>query len=204
MVCIIDYGMGNLQSIQNKLKKINTDSVVSSDHEIIASADKLILPGVGHFATGIHRLRELNLLELLNRKVLIEKIPVLGICLGMQLITMHSEEGDIDGLGWIDAQTARFNVNDPIHYKIPHIGWNSINIKKSSVLYDDVHEGELFYFVHSYFVKCNNSDDILTMTTYEQTFVSSIQHENIFATQFHPEKSHNYGLKILENFVRKI
>jgi glutamine amidotransferase len=138
-----------------------------------------------------------GIVDVLNRRVIIEKIPILGICLGIQLFTKCSQEGRLNGLGWVDAETIKFDFNNKGNTnKIHHMGWNYINIKKQSPLFMDMYDNPRFYFVHSYFVKCNNKEDVLTTTSYGDDFVSSILHENIMGTQFHPEKSHKYGLKL--------
>jgi glutamine amidotransferase len=201
MITIVDYKTGNLGSIQNILKRIGEQSVVTSDKEVIAAATKLILPGVGAFDTGMRNLMDLDLIDVLNSKVLNEKIPVLGICLGMQLLSNGSEEGKLRGLGWIDAETLKFRFVDSIEYKTPHMGWNFLKQHKPSKLFEDMFSDPRFYFVHSYFFKTNNSGDILTSTTYEIEFTSAIEKENILGVQFHPEKSHKFGMKLLKNFV---
>ena len=200
MLTIIDYGMGNLGSIANMIKKVGHKCIITSDLEEIKSASKLILPGVGSFDNGMKNLAELGMIEILNQKVLIEKTPILGICLGMQLMTKSSEEGKLAGLGWVDAQTKKF-VSDTL--KIPHMGWNLIKHEKSSHLFDECKSEKRFYFVHSYYVGCNNQEDILTDTNYTQDFVSSFEKENIVGVQFHPEKSHKFGMSLLKNFVEK-
>ena len=201
MTTIIDYKTGNLGSIQNILKRIGEDSIVTSDKDEIAGAKKLILPGVGSFDTGMRNLKDLDLINILNQKVIVEKVPVLGICLGMQLLSACSEEGILSGLGWINANTKRFNFEDTTEYKIPHMGWNHIKIVKESKLFNDMYTDARFYFVHSFYLKVNEPGDILTSSTYELEFTSSVEKENILGVQFHPEKSHKFGMKLLKNFV---
>jgi len=200
-VIIIDYGMGNLRSVQKKLIRVGADVEISRDSKIISKADKLILPGVGHFANGIKNLKEYGLLEILNRKAVDDKTPILGICLGMQLMAKHSEEGGVEGLGWFDADVVKFRIKDMLKYKVPHIGWNNAEMNQESFLFHNVPKEALFYFIHSYHIQCNNQEDILTTTEYEYQFTSSIQRNNIYGTQFHPEKSHDCGEKIIQNFV---
>jgi glutamine amidotransferase len=201
MITIIDYKTGNLGSIQNILKKIGEDSVITSDKEIIEKATKLILPGVGAFDTGMRNLMELDLVDILNKKVIAEKIPVLGICLGMQLLSNRSEEGALPGLGWIDGETVRFRFEDTAEYKIPHMGWNFTRQHKDSKLFENMFSDARFYFVHSYFFRANIEKDVLLSTTYEIEFTSAVEKENILGVQFHPEKSHKFGMKLLKNFV---
>ena len=203
MIVVVNYGMGNLGSILKSLRYLNVDAKISDSKSDIELASKLILPGVGHFSGAMAKLRELDYIELLNKRVLEDKIPILGICLGMQLLGVYSEEGDTQGLGWIDATTRKFTIEDKLRWKIPHMGWNSISIQKKHNLLDNVEQHELFYFVHSYYMSCNNKQDILAQTNYSVDFTSIVQKNNIFGTQFHPEKSHKQGLEIIANFVSK-
>ncbi len=202
MIVIIDYGMGNIGSIINMIKKAGGESTVTADPDVIDKASKLIIPGVGSFDNGMKNLSSLGLINILNKKVIDEKVPVMGVCLGMQLLSKSSEEGQLEGLGWIDAQTIKFNFENEVEkLRIPHMGWNNVAIKKAGSLFTDMYEDPSFYFVHSYHVVCNNPDDVLATTNYGFDFVSSLQHNNIMATQFHPEKSHKFGLKVIKNFV---
>lgn len=203
MITIIDYGMGNLGSIRNMIKKIGEESIITNNINEIMKAKKLILPGVGRFDTGMNNLKEMNLIEILNNKVLKEKTPILGICLGMQLLTNHSEEGNVDGLGWIDAKTIKFNIDDK-NFKIPHMGWNEIKVVNKSTIIRELENEARFYFVHSYYVECNNEKNCIAKTNYVDDFDCIIQNNNIIGTQFHPEKSHKFGMKLLKNFVELI
>lgn len=197
-ITIIDYGMGNIGSIANMIKKIGYESIITSDIEEIKKAKKLILPGVGSFDNGMKNLKEMGLTEILNQKVLLEKIPILGICLGMQLMTKGSEEGVLDGLGWVDAETKRFESDT---LKVPHMGWNTINHQRKSKLFDELESEKRYYFVHSYYVRSNNEKEILTTTNYGFDFVSAFEKENIIGVQFHPEKSHKFGMWLIKNFI---
>ena len=201
MITIIDYKTGNLGSIQNILKKIGEESIITSDKNEIANAKKLILPGVGAFDTGMANLNKLDLVDILNYKVLVEKTPVLGICLGMQILSKNSEEGFLPGLGWINAETRRFKFIDTNSYKIPHMGWNYVRQNKESYLFKEMSSEARFYFVHSFFFIANDTADILASTTYEIEFTSAIEKGNIVGVQFHPEKSHKFGMRLLKNFV---
>ena len=185
------------------LHKIGTEAMISSSSLDIERADKLILPGVGAFDSSIQNLNKLGLVEVLNRKVIKEKTPILGICLGMQLFAKRSEEGSLAGLGWLDAKVVSFTVNNNNKsLKIPHMRWNTILIKNPSYVFEDMYDDPRFYFVHSYHLLCHNQEDILTTTVHGYEFVSSVQKGNIIGVQFHPEKSHKYGFKLLENFSK--
>lgn len=205
MIVIIDYGMGNLGSILNMLKYLKADAMISSNVSDIEKADKLILPGVGAFDNGMNNLQNLNLISCLEKKVLNQKTPILGICLGMQLFTKKSEEGSLSGLGWIDAETVRFSLNkEKNNLKVPHMGWNSVTIRNTTSLFNNMSENAKFYFVHSYHVVCHNEEDILATTHHGYNIVSAFQSKNIFGVQFHPEKSHKFGMNLFNNFIEMI
>lgn len=202
MVVIIDYGMGNLRSIQNKLERLGIKAEISADPKKIEKAKKLILPGVGSFAAGMTNLREKGLIGILNKQVIKKKIPILGICLGMQLFTNYSEEGNSKGLGWIDAETKKFNFSDK-KLRIPHVGWNSIKIKNNLDIFNKIPKEHKFYFVHSYHVCCKNKEEVIATTNYGCDLHSVIRKGNILGVQFHPEKSHKDGIKLTKNFVER-
>ena len=202
MICIVDYGTGNLGSIENMLHKLGETGIITSDRNKIAQADKLILPGVGRFDYGMGKLIESGLIEILDTKVIKDKIPILGICLGAQLMTKSSEEGINSGLGWFDAQVKKFSfTEDKSYLRIPHMGWNFVTVKKQTPLIIDLPENPRFYFVHSYYIESSNPSDIMLTTEYGSPFVSALNCDNIYAVQFHPEKSHKYGLKLFKNFL---
>jgi len=203
MIIIIDYGLGNLASIQNMLRKIDIESEITSNPKKIMMATKLILPGVGAFDHGMENLKKLKLIPAIEEQVLRKKVPILGICLGMQLMTEKSEEGKLPGLGWIKGDTIKFSFKNK-KLKIPHMGWNSVTVDKKHYLAKDLPRNSRFYFVHSYRVVLNDNRDNLLTTDYGGTFTSGFQRGNIMGVQFHPEKSHHFGMKLLENFGRAV
>lgn len=200
MIGIIDYKMGNIGSIQNMLKRISVKSVISSKIELLNNCDKLILPGVGSFDQGMKNLKNHNLIRFLNDYVIKDKKPILGICLGMQLFADNSEEGDLSGLGWIKGNVKKFNLRKD-GLKVPHMGWNNIECKNSKLFLNLPNE-KRFYFVHSFFFECKNKENIISTTDYGINFASSINKQNIWGTQFHPEKSHICGMNLLKNYAK--
>ena len=200
-VVIVDYGTGNLNSVKRMLDRIGANSMSSSKPEDVRGAEKIILPGVGHFETAMTNLKKLGLLDALNEAVLARETLVLGICLGMEVMAKRSEEGSTPGLGWLDAQAIRFEISDTARFKVPHMGWNQISIRKDSVLMKDVDELSEFYFAQSYHLKMRDASDVLNETEYGIAFPSAIEKNNIFGVQYHPEKSHDIGARILKNFV---
>ena len=200
-LAIVDYGMGNLHSVKKKLDRLKTTSSITSNPRDIIKADKIILVGVGHFAKAMKNIKELDLLDALSEVAIIKKKPVLGICLGMQLMAKDSEEGKTEGLGWLDANVRKMQVDDTLKFKIPHTGWNKITQSKKSHLMKGIPESSEFYFVHSYYLKSNETSNILNETEYCFTFTSAIEKENIFGVQYHPEKSHDVGEVLLKNFI---
>ena len=202
MIVIIDYGLGNLGSMSNMLHRIGVPSIVSGDPATIAKAEKLILPGVGSFDTGMTNLKVRDLIPILNKQVLENHVPILGVRLGMQLLTKRSEEGVLPGLGWLNAETVRFSFGDNFkRLKIPHMGWNIVKICKDTPLFKGIETEPRFYFVHSYHVICADEMSILTKTLHGYEFVSSFAYDNITGVQFHPEKSHKFGLNFLSNWT---
>lgn len=201
MITIIDYGLGNLGSVKNMLKKIGADCEVTNDLDTIRKATKIILPGVGAFDAAMERLTNNALRDVLDEKALNEKIPVLGICLGMQLLTEGSEEGELPGLGWVPARSHKFSAVNYPGLKIPHMGWNFVVKSNDHKLTTGFTDDYRFYFVHSYFVKTHDAKHSLLCTTHGITFDSAIQNENITGAQFHPEKSHRYGMELFQNFA---
>jgi imidazole glycerol-phosphate synthase subunit HisH len=205
VITVIDYGMGNSGSIMNILRRIGAEATLTSDLRQIAAADKLVLPGVGAFDQGMERLNDLKLTAVLNEKVMGEQTPILGICLGMQLFARGSEEGNAAGLAWIDAKAIRFQfAGDLAGLKIPHMGWNTVTLRKPSPVFENLAEDARFYFVHSYHVQCADPDDILTTTRYGIETVSSVARGSVIGVQFHPEKSLRWGMEVFRKFVHHV
>jgi glutamine amidotransferase len=201
---IINYGMGNIFSVRKVIERLGFSCKISSSYEDIQKAGRIILPGVGHFGKVMQNLQEAHLIETLQEAVQVKKIPVLGICLGMQLMAAHSEEGDVAGLGWFDANVIKFRINNPSIYKVPHMGWNTLTHEQpDSPTLKNLNIEEGFYFVHSYHIVPNHATDILSHTSYEYLFVSALEKENITGVQFHPEKSHRAGEQLIKNFLKK-
>jgi len=201
MIYIVDYGIGNLGSIENIILRTGGEVRISSNPTEIEKATKLILPGVGNFDYGMKKLKESGLNELIEQKALNEKIPTLGICLGAQMMCKSSEEGIEPGLGWFDANVKKFDFLDNAQLRVPHMGWNFVKIKKESLVAKDLAENSRFYFVHSYHMLPNVKEDLLFETSYGYNFASGLQRENLYALQFHPEKSHSFGKQIFKNFI---
>lgn len=200
MITIINYGMGNLGSLVNMFKRIGVKATIESDPDLIKKATKLILPGVGAFDTAMATINDASgLREVLDQKVLVEHTPILGICLGMQLLTRSSEEGSLPGLGWIDGETIRFPKSDIL--KVPHMGWNVALPNSPSILTKQLVDEPRYYFVHSFRVHVDDPEHSLMRTHYGVDFDSAIGRDNIFGVQFHPEKSHRFGMQILKNFA---
>ena len=197
MIAIIDYGMGNLCSVQNALKSIGASSRITADASEISIAERIILPGVGAFPDAIDRLNKTGLVGILKKEVQAGK-PFLGICLGMQLMFEGSEEfGYHKGLGFVRGTISLMHLKE----KVPHMGWNEVKAKKGCPIFSGI-ENEYFYFIHSFWKEYDSEDDVVGVTDYEKPFVSAVGREHLFGTQFHPEKSGDVGIELLKNFVR--
>lgn len=199
MITIVDYGMGNLGSLRNMFKRIGVACEVTGAPEVVARAGKLLLPGVGAFDAAMRRIAELGLRNVLDAKALEERVPILGVCLGMQLITRGSEEGSLPGLGWIPAEARRFPRAPGL--KVPHMGWNVALPSTPGPLTANLPESPRFYFVHSYYVIVDDPAHATMLTTHGVTFTSALRRDNISGVQFHPEKSHRFGMRLLQNFA---
>lgn len=200
MITIVNYGMGNLGSMLNMFKRVGVKASIESDPAVIQQAEKLLLPGVGAFDAAMTRINSTpGLREVLERKALIERVPILGVCLGMQLLTHSSEEGTLPGLGWVPGATVRFPKQAGL--KVPHMGWNVALPNTASPITAQVGAEPRYYFVHSYCVQIDDPAHSLMRTQYGLDFDSAIGRNNIYGVQFHPEKSHRFGIQILKNFA---
>jgi glutamine amidotransferase len=203
MIKIVNYGLGNILAFYNLYKSINIDIEIASTASELSSASKIILPGVGTFDQAMIKLNESGMRNVLDKKVLEEKVPVLGICVGMQIMLKSSEEGDLNGLSWVNANVIKFNpLINSIENKIPHMGWNSINPVANSNLLDNLDKESEFYFLHSYYCDINDDNLILATTNYQKKFTSIFKYNNIYGIQCHPEKSHDSGITLLKNFSK--
>jgi glutamine amidotransferase len=202
MITIVGYGMGNVSAIQNMLFRCGAEANISSDPAVIAASSGLVLPGVGAFDNAMYRLRELSLIEILQETATQKRVPILGICLGMQLFARRSAEGVLPGFGWIDADCHRISQKQDARLKVPHMGWNSVSpLRKGLVLPDDA-ELSRFYFLHSYHVVCDHQADIVATTSYGESIVAMLERDNIIGVQFHPEKSHRFGFELMRKFTK--
>lgn len=202
MITIVNYGSGNIQAIGNIYKRLNIEVSVADTIEVLSLATKLILPGVGAFDKTMKQLVDSGMKSKLDYLVLEKKVPILGICVGMQILANGSEEGDLPGLGWIKGMVKRFDVSKFTHKPhIPHMGWNNVKPMVKHPLFNNMDEHQGFYFLHSYYFECMNSGEILSTTEYGDQFASAVYRDNIFGTQFHPEKSHHNGIQLLKNYA---
>lgn len=201
MIVIVDYKTANLGSIVNMFKRIGVAARVAEKPSELDGATHILLPGIGHFDTCARNLRQLGFAEALEPLVQEQRLPLLGICVGAQLLTRGSEEGTEPGLGWIEADTRRFPIIERPDYKVPHMGWNVAEPPTPHPLFDGFQEPARFYFVHSYFMRCDDSASVLSRTTHGIEFESGITKDNIAGVQFHPEKSHRFGMQLLRNFA---
>ncbi len=202
MIAIIDYGLGNLNAFANMMKDIGAPHQITGDAAVIAQASHLILPGVGHFDRAMSQLADSGLMPILNERVIQQRVPVLGICVGMQMLADRSEEGSLPGLGWIGGDVARFpdQVNDQ-SLPVPHMGWNDVTPVADAPLFSTVPDDPRFYFLHSYYFRCANPADIMATCEYGIRFSCAVGRGNVFGVQFHPEKSHGWGRALLADFA---
>lgn len=203
MISVLDYGAGNANSVIRMIERAGGQATLIHLPEQVESAEKLVVPGVGSFDHCVAQLTGRGLKDALNYLALGKKIPLLGICMGMQMMCNGSEEGEIPGLGWIDADVRRFTREETGGRQVPHMGWNTVSVVRENPLLvsDEIRGEERFYFVHSYRVTCHDANDVIGMSSYGQDFVCAFQRDNIFGVQFHPEKSHRFGLGLIQRFV---
>jgi len=203
MITIVDYGLGNIRAFVNVYKRLNINVKTAHHPDDLKDASKIILPGVGAFDYAMQLLNNSGMRMELEKQVIEKKIPVLGICVGMQMLARSSEEGVLPGLGWIDGTVKRFHSN-PQNYKtrLPHMGWNTIMPVRQNALLEGFDDTARFYFLHSYYFMCNNESDVIARSEYGEQFASGINNSNIYGIQFHPEKSHLNGIRLLDNFAK--
>ncbi|MFA5973313.1 MAG: imidazole glycerol phosphate synthase subunit HisH [Lentimicrobiaceae bacterium] len=202
MIAIINYGVGNINAFVNVYKKLGIMLKVATSANDLIDVSKIILPGVGSFDQAMSKLIESGMKPTIDRMVLTENIPVIGICVGMQMLAHSSEEGILPGLGYIDAKVLKFDESKKSKkLNLPHMGWNDVLPLKGSMLFNKLEDKPLFYFLHSYYFACNKSEDTIAKADYGGEFVCAVNHNNIYGVQFHPEKSHQYGIQLLKNFL---
>jgi glutamine amidotransferase len=200
VIGIIDYGVGNIKAFANIYKNLNIPFKIVKDISEFENITKLILPGVGSFDHAMISLQNSGMKEKLDELVLEKKIPVIGICVGMQMLAKSSEEGTLNGLGWIDGIVKKFDKSKIKNAPLPHMGWNNLKIEKKNKIFDNLEENPRYYFLHSYYFECENKEDVIATATYGEKFDCMINHKNIYGIQCHPEKSHHNGMKLLKNF----
>jgi glutamine amidotransferase len=203
MITLIDYGVGNIYAFQNVYKRLNIPTKIAKTSHDLAYAEKLILPGVGSFDYAMNQLNNSGMRDKLDELVIEKKVPIIGICVGMQMMGNRSEEGKLAGLKWIDAEILKFDENlIQQRTKLPHMGWNDMTPIKNHPLFSGLENGAIFYYLHSFYFKCNNPTESIAYSDYGISFSSVVNRENIFGIQFHPEKSHQNGEKLLHNFAK--
>lgn len=203
MITIIDYGLGNIRAFQNVYVRLNIPVKVAHTAEDLKDAQKIVLPGVGAFDYAMSQLNASGMREELEKQVLINKVPVVGICVGMQMLAESSDEGVFPGLGWINGKVKMFDASTiPYKTKLPHMGWNSINPVNNCQLLSGFNDESRFYFLHSYYFDCQDQENVISTTEYGITYASAVHRENVYGIQFHPEKSHSNGIQLLNNFAK--
>lgn len=203
MIAIIDYGVGNINAFVNIYKKLGVDIKIAQKAEDLMDAAKLILPGVGHFDYAMERFSESGMMQTANELVLQKQVPVIGICVGMQMLAKSSDEGNLPGLGWIDATVKKIDTATLKHTtRLPHMGWNDIRPENANPLFQNLETGARFYFLHSYYFDCINKENSIASAEYGSSFSCAVNHKNIYGVQFHPEKSHRFGIQLLKNFSK--
>lgn len=204
MIAIVDYGLGNIKAFANVYKRLNIDALYASSIDQLNKATKIILPGVGAFDHAINMLNKSGLRECLDEMVLAKKVPVIGVCVGMQMMAESSEEGSNQGLGWIKGRVKRFCYPDNqmlLRYPLPHMGWNNISPIKENQLIQKLDDEKRFYFLHSYYFDCAHQTDVIATANYGFDYACIVNHDNVYGIQCHPEKSHHNGVSLLKNFA---
>ncbi len=203
MITIVDYGLGNIRAFVNVYERLNIKTRIAHKPDDLKEATKIILPGVGAFDHAMNQLNQSGMRDELEKQVLENKIPVVGICVGMQMLAKSSDEGDLPGLGWIDGHVKLFDTNNiPYKTRFPHMGWNTITPLKENPILESFNDDSRFYFLHSYYFVCNNTENVIATTDYGLSYASAVNKDNIFGIQFHPEKSHSNGIQLLHNFAK--
>lgn len=203
MITLIDYGVGNIFAFQNAYKRLNIPTKIAKTKQDLIGVEKLILPGVGSFDYAMNQLNASGMREKLDELVLESKIPIIGICVGMQMMGNRSDEGKMEGLKWIDSDILKFDESKiQQRTKLPHMGWNDVTPLKNHPLFIGLESTAIFYFLHSFYMQCKNETNILAISDYGISFSSAVNYNNIYGVQFHPEKSHQYGEKLLYNFAK--
>ena len=200
MIGIIDYGVGNIKAFANIYKSFNISFKIVRNISELDNVSKLILPGVGSFDHAMTSLQNSGMKDKLDDLVLEKKLPIIGICVGMQMLAKSSDEGVLEGLGWINGVVKKFDKSKIKNAPLPHLGWNTLNIEKQNKIFDNIEEDPRYYFLHSYYFECNNKEDVIATATYGERFECMVNHENIYGIQCHPEKSHHNGIQLLKNF----
>ena len=203
MITLIDYGVGNIFAFQNVYKRLNIPTRIAKTAADLKNSEKLILPGVGAFDFAMEQLNASGMRQILDELVLDKKVPIIGICVGMQMMGNRSDEGSAEGLKWIDADIIKFDESlIQQRTKLPHMGWNDVSPLSGHPLFNGLEQDSIFYFLHSYYFNCNNKEDIIAVSDYGISFASAVNSNNVYGIQFHPEKSHQYGEKLLNNFAQ--
>lgn len=200
MIVIVDYGIGNIAAFANIYKSLGVEVALANSPQSLNKAKKIILPGVGSFDWAMTALNNSGMRESLEEAVLVNGVPILGVCVGMQMMAQKSQEGELDGLGWFDATVNMMESSHEAGLPLPHMGWNDISVVKDTALSNQIDDAR-FYFLHSYSISLEHSDEMMFATTYERSFASGINRQNIFGVQFHPEKSHGWGVRLLKDFA---
>lgn len=202
MIALVNYGLGNILAFANIYKRLNIEVNIASSPDVLQRADRIILPGVGSFDWAMTRLNQSGLRDVLEDSAIRRGVPVLGVCVGMQILARRSDEGKLPGLGWVEGEVRKFDVTRFTHKThLPHMGWNDVTPLKGDGLFKNLHSGSRFYFLHSYYFLPSSTEHVLAETDYNGSYASAVRSGNVFGVQFHPEKSHKWGIQLLKNFA---